>query len=156
MTDNERDSPGVVAPPPLIYLGPLVLGLLLNERLPVPFLPRKMTRGLGWPLLGNGVLLMNWFLWTLRSAGNPVNPQKPVSSLVTDGPLQYTRNPSYLSMAMIYTGIASLASAFWAILFLPATLAVIRRGVIEREERYLERRFGEEYLRYKGRVRRWI
>ena len=156
MTDNERDSPGVVAPPPLIYPGPLVLGLLLNERLPVPFLPRKMTRGLGWPLLGSGVLLMTWFLWTLRSAGTPVNPQKPVSSLVTDGPLQYTRNPSYLSMAMIYTGIASLASAFWAILFLPATLAVIRRGVIEREERYLERRFGEEYLRYKGRVRRWI
>ena len=156
MTDNERDSPGVVAPPPLIYPGPLVLGLLLNERLPVPFLPRKMARGLGWPLLGSGVLLMTWFLWTLRSAGTPVNPQKLVSSLVTDGPLQYTRNPSYLSMAMIYTGIASLASAFWAILFLPATLAVIRRGVIEREERYLERRFGEEYLRYKGRVRRWI
>ena len=62
MTDNERDSPGVVAPPPLIYLGPLVLGLLLKARLPVPFLPRKMTRGRGWPLLGSGVLLTNWFL----------------------------------------------------------------------------------------------
>jgi len=115
-----------------------------------------MTRGLGWPLLGNGVLLMNWFLWTLRSAGTPVNLEKPVSSLVTEGPFQYTRNPSYLSVVMIYTRIVSLANAFWAILFLPATLVVIRHGVIEREECYLERRFGEEYLRYRVRVRRWI
>ena len=75
MTDNERDSPGGVAPPPLIYPGPLVLGLLLNERLPVPFLPRKMTRDLRWPPFGSGVLLMNWFLWTLRSAGTRSNPR---------------------------------------------------------------------------------
>ena len=59
-------------------------------------------------------------------------------------------------MAMIYAGISSLANALWAILLLPATLLVIQRGVIEREERYLERKFGEEYLSYKGRVRRWI
>ncbi len=156
MTDNERDTPGVVAPPPLIYLGPLVLGLLLNGRFPVPFLPRGLARVLGWPLLGGGVLLMNWFFWTLRSAGTPINPEKPVSSLVTGGPFRYTRNPGYLSMAMIYAGIASLANALWAILLLPAVLVVIRRGVIEREERYLERKFGEEYLLYKARVRRWI
>ncbi len=156
MTDNERDIPGVVAPPPLIYLGPLVLGLLLNGRFPVPFLPRGLARVLGWPLLGGGVLLMNWFFWTLRSAGTPINPEKPVSSLVTGGTFRYARSPGYLSMAMIYAGIASLANALWAILLLPAVLVVIRRGVIEREERYLERKFGEEYLLYKARVRRWI
>ena len=147
MTDDEQDNPGVVAPPPLIYLGPLVLGLLLNASFPVPFLPRGMRHVLGWPLLGGGVLLMNWFFWTLRSAGTPVNPEKPVSSLVTDGPFRYTRNPGYLSMAMIYAGMTSLANAFWAILLLPVALLAIRRGVIEREERYLERKFGEEYLR---------
>jgi protein-S-isoprenylcysteine O-methyltransferase Ste14 len=103
-----------------------------------------------------GVLLMNWFFWTLRSAGTPVNPEKPVSRLVTGGPFRYTRNPGYLSMAMIYTGIASLANALWAILFLPVVLVMIRHGVIEREERYLERRFGEEFIRYKEQVRRWI
>jgi protein-S-isoprenylcysteine O-methyltransferase Ste14 len=59
-------------------------------------------------------------------------------------------------MAMIYTAIASLANALWAIIMLPIALLVIQRGVIEREERYLERKFGEEYLRYKARVRRWI
>jgi protein-S-isoprenylcysteine O-methyltransferase Ste14 len=59
-------------------------------------------------------------------------------------------------MTMIYTGIASLANALWVILLLPVALLVIQRGVIEREEHYLERKFGEEYLRYKAQVRRWI
>jgi protein-S-isoprenylcysteine O-methyltransferase Ste14 len=76
--------------------------------------------------------------------------------MVTEGPFRYTRNPAYLSMAMIYAGISSLANALWAILLLPATLLVVQRGVIEREERYLERKFGEEYLRYKERVHRWL
>ena len=61
---------------------------------------------------------------------------------------------SVSAFAVIYAGIASVANALWAILLLPVTLFVIRRGVIEREERYLERKFGEEYLRYKARVRR--
>jgi protein-S-isoprenylcysteine O-methyltransferase Ste14 len=59
-------------------------------------------------------------------------------------------------MTMMYTGIAALANALWAIVLLPVALLVIERGVIEREERYLERKFGEEYLSYKARVRRWI
>jgi len=59
-------------------------------------------------------------------------------------------------MTMIYTAIATLANALWAIVLLPVALLVTQRGVIEREERYLERKFGEEYLNYKGRVRRWI
>ncbi len=155
MTD-EQDNAGVVAPPPLIYLGPLVLGLLLNRKFPAPFLPRRMARILGLSLLGGGVLLVSWFVWTMRRADTPIDPRKPVSRLVVEGPFRYTRNPSYLSIAMIYAGLASLANALWAILLLPAALIVIQRGVIEREEHYLERKFGEEYLRYKARVRRWI
>ena len=156
MPNDERDNAGVVAPPPLIYLGPLALGLLLNNKSPAPFLSRKVARMLGWPLFGGGVLLMGWFFRTMRRAGTPISPEEPVSSLVAGGPFRYTRNPAYLAMTMIYTGLASLANALWALLLLPATLLVIRRGVIEREERYLERKFGQEYLRYKARVRRWI
>ncbi len=156
MSSDEQDKAGIVAPPPLIYLAALVSGLLLNRRLPTTFLPRKIARSLGWPLLGGGVLLLGWFEWTLRHAGTPASPYKPVSHIVTGGPFRYTRNPGYLSMTMIYTGIASLANALWAILLLPVALLVIQRGVIEREERYLERKFGDEYLSYKAHVRRWI
>jgi protein-S-isoprenylcysteine O-methyltransferase Ste14 len=156
MSSDDQDKAGIVAPPPLIYLGALVFGLLLNRRFPATFLPSRITRTLGWSLLSGGVLLLGWFEWALRHAGTPASPYKPVSHVVTDGPFQYTRNPGYLSMTVIYTGIASLANALWAILLLPVALLVIQRGVIEREERYLERKFGEEYLRYKAQVRRWI
>ena len=156
MPGDEQDKAGVVAPPPLIYLAALVFGLLLNRRSPTTFLPRTIARLLGWPLLGGGVLLAGWFEWAMRHADTPSNPYKPVSHIATEGPLRYTRNPAYLSMTMMYTGIASLANALWAIILLPVALLVIQRGVIEREERYLEHKFGEEYLSYKARVRRWI
>ena len=156
MPGDEQDNPGIVAPPPLIYLGALIFGLLLNRRLPIGFLPRGIARGLGWSLLGAGALLLGWFEWAMWQADTSSNPYKPVKHIATEGPFRYTRNPGYLSMAMIYAGIASLANALWAILLLPGALLVIQRGVIEREERYLERKFGEEYLSYKARVRRWI
>ena len=156
MPGDEQDKAGVVAPPPLIYLGALVFGLLLNRRFPVAFLAHGVARGLGWTLLGAGVLLLGWFERAMRQADTPASPYKPVSRIATEGPFRYTRNPGYLSMAMIYAGIATLANALWAILLLPVALLAIRWGVIEREERYLELKFGEEYLSYKARVRRWI
>jgi protein-S-isoprenylcysteine O-methyltransferase Ste14 len=154
---DERDKAGVVAPPPLIYAGTLLLGVLLSRRFPIPFLlPRAVARATGWLLVVGGVVLLGWFEWAMRRAGTPTNPYKPSSGIVTDGPFRYTRNPAYLSMTTIYAGIAALARASWALPLLPVALGVIRRGVIEREERYLERKFGEEYLRYKASVRRWI
>jgi protein-S-isoprenylcysteine O-methyltransferase Ste14 len=158
MTDNQhnQDNPGIKVPPPLIYVLPLTLGLLLDRRAHIPFLPRSMARSLGWPLTGGGVLLSRWFLQTMREADAPIRTDKPVPRLTTEGPFRYTRNPGYLSLAMLYFGIAVLRNALWAILFLPLVLIVIQREVIGREERYLERTFGEEYLDYKSRVRRWV
>ena len=156
MAADERDNPGFLLPPPLTYLLTLVLGLVLDRRSHVPFLPRGVARILGWPLLGGGVLLNEWFLLTMRRAETPIDPRKPVSKLTTEGPFRYTRNPAYLSLTMVYAGIALLRNALWAILLLPLVLFAIQRDQIEREERYLERTFGEEYLAYKERVRRWV
>jgi protein-S-isoprenylcysteine O-methyltransferase Ste14 len=99
---------------------------------------------------------MGWFFFTMQRADTPIDPREPVSNLATDGPFRYTRNPAYLSMTLIYAALSSLANALSCILLLPAVLLVIQRGVIEREERYLERKFGEEYLRYNEQVRRWV
>jgi protein-S-isoprenylcysteine O-methyltransferase Ste14 len=156
MADDERDNPGFLLPPPLTYLLTLVLGLVLDRRSHLPFLPRGVARILGWPLLGGGVLLNAWFNLTMRRADTPINPRKPVSKLITEGPFRYTRNPAYLSLTMLYAGIALLRRALWAILLLPLVVVAIQRDQIEREERYLERTFGEEYLAYKERVRRWV
>jgi len=155
MTDDQ-DNPGIKVPPPLIYVAPLLLGLLLDRKAHVPFLPRGVARGLGWPLLGGGVVLNGWFLKTIRDAEVPVHTDKPVPKLITEGPFRLSRNPGYLSFVMVYAGIALLRNSLWAILLLPLVVYVIEREVIEREERYLERTFGEEYLNYKKRVRRWV
>lgn len=156
MSDEGRDNAGVVAPPPLIYLVPLLASLLLNRRTRATFLPDGATRLVGLPLVVGGLSLAAWFFRTLRGAGTPVDPSEPVRALVTDGPYRYSRNPGYLSMAVIYAGVSSVANSLPSILLLPVALVAIRRGVIDREERYLERLFGEEYLAYKARVRRWL
>ncbi len=153
---DDQDNPGIRVPPPLIYLLPLLLGLLLNRRLHLPFLPRGVARVLGWPLVGGGMALAVWFARTMHGADTTLRTDKPVSSLVQDGPFRYSRNPGYLSLAMIYAGIAILRNALWAILLLPLLVLLTQRELIEREERYLERTFGEEYLAYKRRVRRWV
>lgn len=153
---DEQDNPGGWLPPPLTYLITLLLGLVLDRRLHVPFLPRGVARLLGWPLVVGGMALATWFIRTMRAADTTLDVNKPVSSLVQDGPFRYSRNPGYLSLAMVYAGIVILRNALWAILLLPLLLVVTQRELIEREERYLERTFGEEYLAYKRRVHRWM
>jgi protein-S-isoprenylcysteine O-methyltransferase Ste14 len=153
---DDQDTPGIRVPPPPVYLLALVLGLLLDRRAHLPFLPRRVARVLGGPLVGGGMALAVWFARTMRGADTTIRIDKPVSSLVQDGPFRYTRNPGYVALTLIYAGIATLRNALWAILLLPLVLYVIERMVIEREERYLERTFGEEYLLYKARVRRWM
>jgi protein-S-isoprenylcysteine O-methyltransferase Ste14 len=117
MPSDEQDKARVVAPPPLIYLGALIFGLLMGRRFPMSFLPRTMARGLGWPLLGGGLLLLGWFERAMRQADMPTSPYKPVEHIATEGPFRYTRKPGYLVMTLIYAGIASLANALWPSFF---------------------------------------
>ena len=159
MGDDGRegaDNPGVVAPPPLIFAGILGVGLLLNRLRPMPFLPRALSKLLGWPLVAGGFSFGLWGFREMRRAGTNVDPSRPTTAIVERGPYEFTRNPLYVGMAMIYSGISARASALPAALLLPVALHIVDRGVIKREERYLEGKFGDEYLRYKGRVRRWI
>lgn len=159
MSDNPNEAPdtaGVVARPPLIYGGALAVGLLAKPLFPAPFLPRAVARLVGLPLLGAGLLLFLSSLRAMRRAGTDVRTVRPTTSLVVEGPYRFTRNPIYLGFTLFYGGVTALANSLPSALLLPFVLVVMRRGVIEREERYLERVFREEYLRYKTRVRRWV
>jgi protein-S-isoprenylcysteine O-methyltransferase Ste14 len=100
--------------------------------------------------------LTTWFIRTMRSADTTLDVNKPVSNLVQDGPFRYSRNPGYLSLAMIYAGIAILRNALWAILLLPLLLVVTQRELIEREERYLERTFGPIFRSFNWAPRRFF
>jgi protein-S-isoprenylcysteine O-methyltransferase Ste14 len=158
MSENDPapDNASVVAPPPLIYAGPLLAGLLLNRVRPAPILPPRVARVSGRLLTTSGIALALWFFRTMRRAGTPVDPREPVQRIVTTGPFRFSRNPAYTALTLIYVGISCQANARWPLLWLPAVLAAIQRGVIEREERYLVRTFGDEYEQYRSRVRRWL
>jgi protein-S-isoprenylcysteine O-methyltransferase Ste14 len=150
-----RDAPGVIAPPPLIFVGALAVGFGLEALLPSASLPGAL-RWLGGVLVLAGLTLMGSFVSSFRRANTAVDPGKPTTAIVTSGPYRLTRNPGYLGMALVYTGIALLAGALWTLVALLPALAVIDRAVIAREERYLEAKFGQDYLAYKARVRRWV
>ena len=154
----EERTPGVVAPPPLIYLAPLLTGLALDRLLPLPRLPRLpgALRVVGLPLLLGGMGLGAWFFASMREADTPVDPYQSPTALVEEGPFRFTRNPAYLAFAFVYIGISLLAGGRWPMVFLPGVLAGIDRGVIRREEAYLEQRFGAPYRDYRSRVRRWL
>jgi protein-S-isoprenylcysteine O-methyltransferase Ste14 len=151
-----RDTAGVIAPPPLVYLGGLAAGFALRSALPATPVPPAVRWPVGGALLATGGTLMGSFVRAFARAGTPVSPYTASTALVTSGPYRISRNPAYLGMALVYAGIAVSAEALWALAPLPAVLAVIDRGVIAREERYLDRRLGDEYRRYKQRKRRWL
>ena len=92
----------------------------------------------------------------MRGAGTSVKTSVPTTALVSTGPFQFSRNPLYVSLTLFYLGISIAAQSLWALALLIVVLVVMQRGVINREERYLEHKFGAEYVRYKELVRRWI
>jgi protein-S-isoprenylcysteine O-methyltransferase Ste14 len=151
----EERHPDIVAPPPLLFLGPLLGGLLMGRLLPSPRMPGAL-RLLGLPLFAAGAGLAGWFFKTMQRAGTPIDPYETPTALVTDGPFEITRNPAYVGMTLIYTGVSLLAGSAWPLVILPGVLAAVDRGVIVREEEYLEGRFGAAYDQYRARVRRWL
>ncbi len=155
-SEPRGDTAGVIAPPPLIYLGALGIGFGLDALIGTGSLPSAVRVPIGAASIIAGFGLLASFLSAFRRAETPVDPYTPSEAIVTDGPYRLTRNPAYLGMALMYVGIAIVANAPWALVPLPVAIAVIDRGVIAREERYLERNFGRPYVDYKHRVRRWI
>jgi protein-S-isoprenylcysteine O-methyltransferase Ste14 len=148
-------GPEVIAPPPLLYAGPLLGGLLLDRLLPLPTIPRGLRLPAGLVTLIGGAALGGWFMGTMLAARTPVDVRRSPTTLVVDGPFRFTRNPGYVGLALVYTGVSLLAGGRWPLLLLPGVLAAVDRGVIQAEERYLQRRFGPAYERYRRRVRRW-
>jgi protein-S-isoprenylcysteine O-methyltransferase Ste14 len=153
---NAADVPGVLVFPPLLFGVTLALGLLLHLIYPVNLLPVLLARIAGTLILIASVWLALSAEAAMKRAGTNVRPDRPTLALVTDGPFRFTRNPLYLAAIGIYVGIALLVDTLWPLVLLIPLLVVLAKGVIGREERYLEAKFGETYRNYKSRVRRWL
>jgi protein-S-isoprenylcysteine O-methyltransferase Ste14 len=159
--DNCLDNPGVIAPLPLIALAALVLGLALDWFLP-PFILRGLfgfwtLLVLGGILIAAGVVLASLAIRNFRQAATNVEPWKPTLALVTEGIYGLMRNPMYTAMMVFIAGIAiALGSDWMLVLVVPAAL-ILHFGVVKREERYLEAKFGDSYREYTRRVpRHWM
>lgn len=152
----KKDNPGVIAPPPLIFLSGLLVGGCVGWLYPLAFLPPlpAIVAGVFLILSGLGIILAA--IMKMRRAATNVEPWKPTTAIIDDGIYGISRNPIYLGMILVYLGVSSLFNSFWFLPPLVLVLTAMYFGVILREEKYLERKFGGEYLSYKNRVRRWI
>jgi len=153
-----RDETVIRFPPPFIYGLFFLAGYLLQRLTPVTLVggnPEWLDT-VGLVLIGAGVAFAVTAAMTFRRAGTHVNPTKPATTIVAHGPFRLTRNPMYLSMAVIYTGGLLMLDSIWPLLLFPILLWVIRTRIIDLEEAYLERKFGAAYVDHKSRVRRWL
>jgi protein-S-isoprenylcysteine O-methyltransferase Ste14 len=153
-----KDHPGVIAPPPLIFLGFLLggwgLGHLVGE--PDLGLSDPWRRGLALSGIVVGIVIEGWAAGLFRRARTAIQPWKPSTALIRSGLYRFSRNPIYVGFGITYLGLSVGLNSPMALALVVPCLFVVDRYVIQREERYLEARFGADYLDYKMSVRRWL
>ena len=150
---------GVRYPPPLAFAILFALGFLLDRRMPMPLVGpdrRIASVVVGIVIAAAGIALASWAARTFHRAKTPVNPFRPSTALVREGPFRFSRNPMYVGLSILTVGLAIVVNSFWPILFLPISLAIVYLTVIRREERYLSTRFGPAYEEYRRQVRRFL
>ena len=155
-SQNTPDNAGVRVPPPLIFLGFLLLGLWYDS----PWFDGRMA-ATGLTIAGGIVAVLGIALILIsaprhKKAGSNVEPWKPTTTIIITGVYAYSRNPIYLGIALAHGGLALCGGSMAALATLVLSVVVIQTYVIAREERYLEAKFGAPYDDYKKRVRRWI
>jgi protein-S-isoprenylcysteine O-methyltransferase Ste14 len=152
----EEDRPGVPIAPPLLFVIPILASLVIEWLVPTSFVHGAFRWIIGGLFFFAGIALNVGGFITQKRAGTDPIPFNPSTRIVSHGLYRFTRNPMYIGFALWTLALAVLVDSAWTLLAVPIGLVLIDRIVITREERYLERKFGEEYLNYKRRVRRWI
>lgn len=153
---SEMTSPGVRIPPPFVYAAALGISWLLQRIWLLPFLARGTALWLGFALVAVGLLFALISIATILRGHGTVNTNGGSDALVITGPYRFSRNPMYVALAIMYTGFAVALSLPWGLVALPLLLVCTQTLVIAREEAFLSATFGQEYVNYKARVRRWL
>jgi protein-S-isoprenylcysteine O-methyltransferase Ste14 len=155
MNPND-DHAHVVINPFLIYIGSGICAVVLQKLLPLSFLPQP-----GAAILGVIVMVGSFgfglpAVLNMIAARTTANPHRPTTTLVFSGPYRFSRNPMYIGLTLLFAGLMTYLQLTWGLLLVPLVVWLITIWVIVPEERYLEQKFGDNYLNYKSTVRRWI
>lgn len=155
--NNDEVVPTVIRViPPLVYLAGFVVGLLLEYLWSAIDLPQVWRLILSLPLLLGSIALIIFTLKEFETKATPFDVRKTATSLIIGGPFQFTRNPGYLALTLLYVSISVLISSIWVLVLTVPILFIIDLYVIQKEEANLLDSFGEKYSDYQSKVRRWI
>jgi protein-S-isoprenylcysteine O-methyltransferase Ste14 len=154
--ETDLNGPGLRIHPSLIYMASMLVGTGLEKLHPLPMPFRLPGTATGVILIGIAGAIAIWALLQFHRAETDVRTDTPDDALITGGPYRFTRNPLYIVLTLTQVTAAFWLDSLWILVLTPASVIVITAYAITREERYLEKRFGQEYLDYKKRVRRWL
>jgi len=156
--ENPKDNAGIFVPPPFIYAALFLFSYLMQRLEPLPgsFFCSVTARWVGSAFLIAGTFLVVPAVVQFIRRRTAILPVKPATELQTGGCYAISRNPMYLGLLIVYGGLAMCFGNWWTVLMIPVLVLIIHRYLIRREEAYLQRKFGQRYLEYKDRVRRWI
>ena len=154
----QADRPAAVPWPPILVGAVLACGLLLGRLYPLawPGMDDLPARIVGYGIGAPGIALVAWGFLTLWRAGTTIMPNQRADRLVTEGAFRFRRNPIYMGEVLIFLGLAELTHNIWFAILAPLLAITLYVLAIRPEEQHLETRFGQAYLDYKGRTRRWF
>ncbi|MBI3372414.1 MAG: isoprenylcysteine carboxylmethyltransferase family protein [Betaproteobacteria bacterium] len=142
--------------PPIYFFASLLAMVALHAYLPVNAVVPSPFDLVGGLLVALGLCSTLWAAGLFRNAGTPIRPFRQSTMLVISGVYRITRNPMYLGMALVLLGVALLLGTIAAFFPIPLFVWQIQRKFVLPEEAFLEGLFGQQYVEYKSRVRRWL
>ena len=145
-------------PPPIIFVGSILLGVVLGVVAPISseWLSASLARWVGIPIVVISFILVGLTFREFRKVGTGFDSEDAITALITEGPFRYSRNPMYLSAALLQLGLGIWLRNAWIVLLLLPTIILVNALSILPEEWLLQDRFGESYEEYRRRVRRWL
>lgn len=155
---SKIDHPGVYIPPPLFFVAAFIAAVYVQRYFPINwgFFGSLFSNIAGMLIIVMGLLFFLPALYRFIKTKNTLITIKPANTLQTTGIYAVTRNPMYISLLLLYLGFSFIIGNWWNIILAPLLILVVQEYIIKHEERYLEYRFGQAFIAYKSRVRRWI
>lgn len=151
-----KDHANVRIHPPILTAIHIALAYAAKWTIPLPLVVPDILRNIGFALVVVGFLCGVAAFVEFKRARTTIDPHGSVTSIISSGVYRFTRNPIYLGFALMLIGLPLNSGSYWGLILAPVLILSFNNLVIQHEEAYLEKKFGDVYTSYKSRVRRWL